>query len=303
MLALSINNLTKTYSNGTQAIKGINLNIEEGDFFGLLGANGAGKSTTIGVITGLVNKSSGTVEVFGTDINVDQFTARKNIGLVPQEFNFNIFETPMSTLVSQAGMYGISRENAIPRAEQVLRDLGLFDKKDVANRTLSGGMKRRLMIARALIHSPKLLILDEPTAGIDVELRNGMWEYLSRINKEQGTTIVLTTHYLEEIEALCNNLAIIKNGVVTLEGDVKELLNNLDGNEYIFETKEITDSQKTSLKFNTEFSLDNNQITLNITHDYDLDKAISQIQSQQLHIIGIKPKINRIEKLYLDVTN
>jgi ABC-2 type transport system ATP-binding protein len=302
MHALQLNNLTKTYSNGTQALKGINLNIEQGDFFGLLGANGAGKSTIIGIISGLVNKTSGTVKVFGTDIDQDQFLARTHIGLVPQEFNFNIFESPITTLISQAGMYGIKKEIAIERAEIILKELGLWDKKDEQSRTLSGGMKRRLMIARALIHNPRLLILDEPTAGVDVELRNGMWEYLAKIN-QTGTTIVLTTHYLEEIEALCSNLAIMKGGVINLQGGVKELLSGLDGNEYLFEVKEINSDQFSKLKFSSEYSIENNQITLNITKDYELNKAISEVQSQNLHILAIKPKINRIEKLYLDVTN
>ena len=211
--ALEIVGLEKTYSNGVQAVKGIDLTVEKGDFFALLGANGAGKSTTIGVISSLVNKTKGTVKVFGHDIDTDLGKAKTNLGLVPQEFNFSQFETLNQILVNQAGYYGVPRAEAHKRADELLAQLGLADKKDKQARTLSGGMKRRLMIARALMHKPQLLILDEPTAGVDIELRRSMWEFLKEINL-QGVTIILTTHYLEEAEMLCKNIAIIDKGQI-----------------------------------------------------------------------------------------
>ncbi|MDP4789734.1 MAG: ABC transporter ATP-binding protein, partial [Haliea sp.] len=205
--ALSIENLFKEYASGFQALKGISLEVKHGDFFALLGPNGAGKSTTIGIICSLVAKTGGKVVVYGTDIDEDFAGAKKNIGIVPQEFNFNMFEQAFDIVVNQAGYYGMSRELAVQRAEQYLRELGLWEKRNVPSRMLSGGMKRRLLIARALVHNPWLLILDEPTAGVDIEMRRSMWDFLKKLN-EQGTTIILTTHYLEEAEALCRNIAI-----------------------------------------------------------------------------------------------
>lgn len=213
MKALSIQNLSKVYNNGFEALKGISLDVDQGDFFALLGPNGAGKSTTIGIITSLVTKSSGSVRVFDTDIDIDSEAAKSFIGLVPQEFNFNGFEQVKHILVSQAGYYGIPANHAEPRADELLLQLGLWDKRHTPSRALSGGMKRRLMIARALVHKPKLLILDEPTAGVDIELRRSMWLFLQAIN-DQGTTIILTTHYLEEAEKLCRNIAIIDKGLI-----------------------------------------------------------------------------------------
>ncbi len=213
MNAIEINNLDKTYKTGTKALKGVSLSVQEGDFFALLGANGAGKTTLIGILTGLVNKTSGTVKVFGVDIDNDFSAAKNFLGVVPQEFNFHMFENVLDIVVNQAGYFGIAHKTAIKDAEEVLKKVGLWDKRKSMARTLSGGMKRRLMIARGLIHRPKILILDEPTAGVDVELRIGMWEYLREINR-QGTTIILTTHYLEEVEQMCQNAAIIKKGEV-----------------------------------------------------------------------------------------
>jgi ABC-2 type transport system ATP-binding protein len=221
--ALSIQNLKKEYGNGTVALKGVSLEIPEGDFFALLGPNGAGKTTIIGITAGLVNKSSGTVSVFGSDINTDPEIAKTNIGLVGQEVNFNPFEKPIDIVVNQAGYYGIPRSVAIPRAKQILTDLGLADKMDKTAMSLSGGMKRRLMIARALVNEPKFLILDEPTAGVDVELRRGMWEYLTGLSKK-GLTILLTTHYLEEAEQLCKHVAIINKGAIVEQGAMEEVL-------------------------------------------------------------------------------
>jgi ABC-2 type transport system ATP-binding protein len=221
--AVSIKGLTKTYKGGVQALRGVDLSIAEGDFFALLGPNGAGKTTIIGILTSLVVKSGGEVKVFGTSIDADQDLAKSHIGVVPQEFNFNIFETPLTIVANQAGYYGIPRKEALASAEVLLKDLGLWDKKDQLAQKLSGGMKRRLMIARALVHKPRLLILDEPTAGVDVELRRSMWEYLRRINRE-GTTIILTTHYLEEAEELCRNIAIINKGSILANETMESLL-------------------------------------------------------------------------------
>ena len=223
MNALSIQGLTKRYSNGVQALKGVSLEIPEGDFFALLGPNGAGKTTIIGIATGLVNKTAGTVSIFGHDIDKETELAKMNIGLVGQEINFNPFEKPINIVVNQAGYYGIPRSVAIPRAEKLLTDLGLGEKMNMNSMTLSGGMKRRLMIARALVNEPKFLILDEPTAGVDVELRRGMWEYLTGLSKK-GLTILLTTHYLEEAEQLCKHVAIINKGEIVANGSMEDVL-------------------------------------------------------------------------------
>ncbi len=229
MHAIAVKDLRKTYApqkgqgEGTEALKGVSLTVEEGDFFALLGPNGAGKTTLIGITTSLVNKSDGEVKVFGVDIDKDRSLAKTHIGLVPQEFNFNIFEKVIDIVTTQAGYYGIPRAEALSRAEKLLKDLGLWEKKDMPSQTLSGGMKRRLMIARGLVHNPKLLILDEPTAGVDVEMRHGMWEFLKKLN-EEGTTIILTTHYLEEAEALCRNIAIINKGTIVVNEPMQQLL-------------------------------------------------------------------------------
>ncbi len=230
MKAIEIKDLRKRYATGTEALRGINLSVEEGDFFALLGPNGAGKTTIIGILTSLVTKTSGEAKIFGVDISSDPSLAKTYIGLVPQEFNFNIFEKVLDIIVDQAGFYGIPRQQAIKDAEPLLKDLGLWEKKDAKSQELSGGMKRRLMIARALIHRPKLLILDEPTAGVDVELRRQMWTFLRRINSE-GTTIVLTTHYLEEAEQLCRTVAMINKGEILVHETMKALLERHGGEE------------------------------------------------------------------------
>lgn len=221
--ALNIQNLRKTYDNGVEALKGVSLTVEEGDFFALLGPNGAGKTTIIGIITSLVNKTSGEALIFDASIDTDPSTAKTYIGVVPQEFNFNIFAKVIDIVLTQAGYYGIPRKEALPRAEQLLKDLGLWEKRNSPAQSLSGGMKRRLMIARGLIHNPKLLILDEPTAGVDVEMRLGMWDFLRKLNKE-GTTIILTTHYLDEAEELCRNIAIINKGAIVVNESMQKLL-------------------------------------------------------------------------------
>jgi ABC-2 type transport system ATP-binding protein len=222
-LALSINNLEKTYATGTKALKGVSFDVAEGELFALLGANGAGKTTLIGILTGLVKKTDGSATVFGIDLDKEPEKVRSMIGVVPQEFNFSIFEKVLDIVVDAAGYYGIPRSEAVPRAEQILKDLGLFEKRNAVSRTLSGGMKRRLLIARALVHQPKLLLLDEPSAGVDVELRREMWEFVQKLNAA-GTTIILTTHYLEEAERLCKNVVLIKEGIVAEHGDIKELM-------------------------------------------------------------------------------
>lgn len=221
--ALSINNLEKTYATGTKALKGVSFDVQTGELFALLGANGAGKTTMIGILTGLVQKTGGSATVFGVDLDKEPEKVRSMIGVVPQEFNFSIFEKVLDIVVDAAGYYGIPRSEAVPRAEQILKDLGLFEKRNAISRTLSGGMKRRLLIARALVHQPKLLLLDEPSAGVDVELRREMWEFVQKLNAA-GTTIILTTHYLEEAERLCKNVVLIKEGVVAEQGDIKELM-------------------------------------------------------------------------------
>ncbi len=221
--ALNIHQLEKTYASGTRALKGVSLEVTAGDMFALLGANGAGKTTLISILVGLVKKTAGTAEVFGIDIDQHPEQARAMIGVVPQEFNFNIFEKTLNIVVDAAGYYGVPRKIALQRAEVLLKALGLWDKRDQPSRTLSGGMKRRLLIARALVHQPKLLLLDEPSAGVDVELRRGMWEFIQKLNAE-GVTIILTTHYLEEAERLCNNVVIMREGVVAEHGSIKELI-------------------------------------------------------------------------------
>ena len=232
--ALEINNLKKVYGSGVEALRGIDLSVKEGDFYALLGPNGAGKSTTIGIITSLVNKTSGKVKVFGYDLDTDLVRAKQQIGLVPQEFNFNPFETVQQIVVNQAGYYGVSRKEAMKRSEKYLKQSNLWEKRNVRARMLSGGMKRRLMIARALMHEPRLLILDEPTAGVDIELRREMWEFLRELN-ENGTTIILTTHYLEEAEMLCRNIGIIQSGELIENTSMKELLSKLQFETFIFD--------------------------------------------------------------------
>ena len=241
MKALAINNLCKTYKNGVVALKGVNLEVEQGDFFGLIGANGAGKTTIIGIITDLVRKNMGEVLVFGKSIDKEFSRIKNSIGIVPQEFNFGVFEKVRDILINQAGYYGIPRRKAEAASDKYLKSLNLWEKRDMQARTLSGGMKRRLMIARSLVHDPQLLILDEPTAGVDVELRRGMWDFLLKLNQE-GRTIILTTHYLEEAEYLCNNIGIINKGTIIENTSKKELVNQLDSQKYIFDLLRPIDS-------------------------------------------------------------
>ena len=296
-LAIEIQNLSKVYSTGTKALQDINLNIEQGDFFALLGSNGAGKTTIIGILTSLVNKTSGMVKISGVDIDQDFDTAKTFIGVVPQEFNFSIFEKVIDIVVNQGGYYGIDADAATKRAKVILTKLGLKDKMNVIARTLSGGMKRRLMIARALIHSPKILVLDEPTAGVDVELRIGMWEYLKELNA-QGMTILLTTHYLEEVEQLCKNAAIIKSGQIVKQDTVRNLLNSLDQETYQIE---VDDSSKITELPKGVCKLDNRTFEVIIQKGQGLNSIVSILDQSKIQVLGIRPKGNRLEELFLNI--
>lgn len=296
-LAIEIHNLSKTYSTGTKALQDINLEIEQGDFFALLGANGAGKTTIIGVLTSLVNKTAGTVKISGVDIDQDFDTAKTYIGVVPQEFNFSIFEKVIDIVVNQGGYYGIPYELATERAKVILTKLGLKDKMNVVARTLSGGMKRRLMIARALIHEPRILVLDEPTAGVDVELRIGMWEYLNELNAD-GVTILLTTHYLEEVEQLCKNAAIIKSGQIVKQDSVRNLLNSLDQETY---QVEVDDSSKIKGLPKGISKLDDHTFEAIIQKGQGLNSIVSLLDQSKIQVLGIRPKGNRLEELFLNI--
>ena len=295
--AISIKNLEKSYADGFQALKGISLDVEQGDFFALLGPNGAGKSTTIGVLSSLVVKTGGSVEIFGVDIDKNFPKAKSFIGVVPQEFNFNNFEKPIDILIAQAGYYGIPANEAKERADKYLKALGLWGKRDVVSRMLSGGMKRRLMIARALIHEPQLLILDEPTAGVDIELRRSMWEYLQKINA-QGTTIVLTTHYLEEAESLCRNIAIIDHGKIVQNSSMKSLLRELQEETFIFDVKEQVPEnlEIEGYKLNT---VDGNCIEVCISSGQTLNDVFKVLSEKNIQVLSMRNKANRLEELFI----
>jgi len=295
--ALIIENLSKVYKNKVEALKSISLTVEEGDFFALLGPNGAGKSTAIGIICSLVNKTTGTVKVFGHDIDKNLTEAKRNIGLVPQEFNFSQFEKVIDIVVNQAGYYGIKRKEAVIRAEEVLRQLALWDKKDSISRELSGGMKRRLMIARALMHKPKLLILDEPTAGVDIEIRRTMWEFLQQLN-EDGTTIVLTTHYLEEAESLCRNIAIIDEGKIIIDTDMKSIIAKLDVETLVLDTSDLT-SELDSLG-DYKFKLrDKNSFEVEIKKGQGVNQLFSLLEEKNIKVLSLRNKSNRLEELFV----
>ena len=297
MHALQVNNLTKTYANGVEALKGISLNVEEGDFFALLGPNGAGKSTLIGIISSLVNASSGEVNVFGTSVQQQRSKAMSHIGLVPQELNFNQFEKPLEIIVNQAGYYGIGRKVAHERAEKYLRQLQLWDKHDKISRLLSGGMKRRLMIARAMVNEPRLLILDEPTAGVDIEIRRSMWEFIREIN-ESGTTVILTTHYLEEAEELCRNIAIIDHGEIVQNTDMKSLLGTLDIETFVLDIREpvtkVPQVDGIEFKIRDEFTLEASLPKLK-----SLNTLFSALDSAGVKVMSMRNKSNRLEELFM----
>ncbi|MDC2890516.1 ABC transporter ATP-binding protein [Psychrosphaera algicola] len=299
MKALEITDLKKTYrskNRTVEALKGVTFSVEQGDFFALLGPNGAGKSTTIGVISSLVNKSSGSVKVFGYDIDTELEDAKAQIGLVPQEFNFNQFETVLQIVLNQAGYYGVERGEAHIRAEKYLKQIDLWEKRNDAARSLSGGMKRRLMIARALMHEPKLLILDEPTAGVDIEIRRSMWEFLNKINKE-GITIILTTHYLEEAEMLCRNIAIIDKGEIGENTDMKSLLSKLNIETFILDTVEF--SQAPELTDFTYSIIDDHTIEVSVEKQKGLNDVFTQLTSQNIQVLSMRNKSNRLEELFV----
>jgi ABC-2 type transport system ATP-binding protein len=296
--ALEIKTLKKVYKGGFQALKGIDLTVKKGDFFALLGPNGAGKSTTIGVITSLVNKSAGQVKVFGYDIDSDLEKAKSFIGLVPQEFNFNQFEPLMNILVNQAGYYGVERKVAIERAEKYLKQLELWDKRNDAARMLSGGMKRRLMIARALMHEPQILILDEPTAGVDIEVRRAMWDFLRELNNE-GITIILTTHYLEEAEMLCRNIAIINGGEIVENTSMKALLAQLDVETFVLDLSPHA-NPITLDKVNYRM-LDDNTLEIDLNKSQNLNPVFQQLTEKNINVLSMRNKSNRLEALFVNL--
>jgi len=301
MNALSIKNLTKTYPNGAVALHGIDLEVEAGDFYALLGPNGAGKTTAIGIVCSLVNKSGGQVEIFGHSIDTDLAAAKACIGLVPQEINLNLFETVLNIVVNQAGYYGIGRQLALQRAEKYLTELRLWDRRNSIARTLSGGMKRRLMIARALIHEPRLLILDEPTAGVDIEIRRSMWAYLERINAA-GTTIILTTHYLEEAESLCRDVAIIDAGRIIEDAAMGTILRKLQREVFVLTPRESLDAVPDLGGFSGQL-LDGGELEVTVQADQDLNLLFATLTEQNVTVISLRNKSNRLEELFLDMVD
>ncbi|MCC5890411.1 MAG: ABC transporter ATP-binding protein [Alkalibacterium sp.] len=297
--ALEINDLKKVYTGGVEALRGIDLKVEEGDFYALLGPNGAGKSTTIGIITSLVNKTSGKVKVFDYDIDGELMQAKRQIGLVPQEFNFNPFETVQQIVVNQAGYYGVPRKEAMERSEKYLKQSDLWGKRDTRARMLSGGMKRRLMIARALMHEPRLLILDEPTAGVDIELRRDMWRFLKELN-ESGTTIILTTHYLEEAEMLCRNIGIIQKGELIEDTSMKTLLAKLQFETFILDI-EPTGAKPVIRGFDSEL-VDQSTLTVEVARNQGINEVFEQLSEQGIKVLSMRNKSNRLEELFLKLT-
>ena len=297
MHALVLRKLTKVYKNGIRALKAIDLEVAEGDFFALLGPNGAGKTTAIGITTSLVNKTSGTVEVFGHDMDKELEAAKSCIGLVPQEINFNLFESPFTIVVNQAGFYGIPRTLAKQRAEKYLKQLQLWERRNSIARSLSGGMKRRLMIARALMHEPRLLILDEPTAGVDIEIRRSMWEFLRGIN-EQGTTIILTTHYLEEAENLCRNIAIIEGGNIIERDSMQNVLRKLQTEIFVFNLRDARTESPLISGFRT-LLVDPQTLEIEMTKGQSLNDVFMQLSAQGIAVHSMRNKVNRLEELFM----
>ena len=297
MTALSIRHLSKTYANGVEALKDISLDVRKGEFFALLGPNGAGKSTTIGIVSSLVNKSGGEVTVFGHSLDTERGKAKRLIGVVPQEFNFNQFEKVFDIVVTQAGFYGIPAAQARQQAEKYLRKLGLWDKRDSAARQLSGGMKRRLMIARALVHEPELLILDEPTAGVDIELRRSMWDFLTELNG-LGKTIILTTHYLEEAESLCRRIAIIDHGVIVENTDMKSLLEKLQVETFILDLAEPVTEAPALNGFEVRLR-DERTLEVAVPKSEALNNVFQQLAAKDISVMSMRNKANRLEELFL----
>jgi ABC-2 type transport system ATP-binding protein len=297
MNALSVRGLIKTYRNGVQALKGIDLDVEQGDFFALLGPNGAGKTTLIGIATSLVNKTAGSLAIFGHDIDRELEAAKACVGVVPQEINFNMFEAPETILVNQAGFYGIERKVARQRAESYLKQLQLWDKRDKMSRSLSGGMKRRLMIARALMNEPRLLILDEPTAGVDIEIRRSMWDFLRGIN-ERGTTIILTTHYLEEAETLCRNIAIIDDGRIAERDRMSSLLLKLHTETFVFTLRNSL-SVAPRLEGYVTTLLDDHSLEIEVSKDQNLNDIFLRLSALGIEVLSMRNKVNRLEEIFM----
>lgn len=301
--AIAIHNLRKTYANGFEALKGISMEVKEGDFFALLGPNGAGKSTTIGVISTLINKTGGDVVVFGRNVDTHVYQTKLDLGIVPQEVNFSQFEKVRDIVMTQAGYYGLTRKIAAERTEKYLRKLGLWDKRNERSRALSGGMKRRLMIARALVHEPRLLILDEPTAGVDIELRRSMWEFLTEINA-QGTTIILTTHYLEEAEQLCRNIAIIDKGEIIEHTSMKKLLAELDSQTFILDSEaELSGEISFSRENVSARIIDSHSLEVTIGADIAINSLFSELSEKGINVSSLRNKTNRLEQLFLSRLN
>ncbi len=299
MYALSIKDLRKTYAGGVEALKGINFNVESGDFYALLGPNGAGKTTAIGIITSLVNKTSGTVEIFGHDIDKEVEAAKACIGLVPQEMNMNLFDSVLNIVVNQAGYYGIDRKTALVRAEKYLTELRLWDRRTASARELSGGMKRRLMIARALVHEPRLLILDEPTAGVDIEIRRSMWDFLRQTN-EAGTTIILTTHYLEEAENLCRHVAIIDEGAIIEDARMSTVLRKLQREVFVLSVRDPLTEAPALDGFETEL-IEECELEVAIDAEDDLNKLFDVLNRNNIHVLSLRNKANRLEELFMGI--
>jgi ABC-2 type transport system ATP-binding protein len=297
MKALSIKNLRKTYANGNVALKGINFSVEEGDFYALLGPNGAGKSTAIGIVSSLVNKTSGDVEIFGHNLDTELEAAKTCIGLVPQEINMNLWENVNNVVLNQAGYYGLGRKLARERTEKYLRALRLWDRRDDVSRSLSGGMKRRLMIARALVHEPKLLILDEPTAGVDIEIRRSMWNFLREIN-EAGTTIILTTHYLEEAESLCRHVAIIDEGAIIEDAGMSAVLRKLQREVFVLSLSNPIDKAPTLDGFDVVLR-DDREIEVGKGPDVTLNDLFRQLNAEGIDVVSLRNKANRLEELFI----
>ncbi|WP_409525801.1 ABC transporter ATP-binding protein [Nitrincola sp. MINF-07-Sa-05] len=300
-VALAIDQLRKTYGNGFEALKGISLEVQEGDFFALLGPNGAGKSTTLGIVSSLVNKSSGKVSIFGHDLETDTARAKMELGVVPQEFNFNNFEKVLDIVVTQAGYYGIPRRQGLERAEFYLHKLGLWDKRNVSARMLSGGMKRRLMIARALVHEPRMLILDEPTAGVDIELRRSMWSFLREINSK-GTTIILTTHYLEEAESLCRNIAIIDRGEIIQNTSMRSLLQKLNTETFILDLQSDVEQLPALNGYRPRLTAPRT-LEVEVDKEQGLNNLFAQLEASGLKVVSMRNKANRLEELFVSLVD
>jgi ABC-2 type transport system ATP-binding protein len=298
MHALSVKGLVKTYRNGVQALKGVDLDVEDGDFFALLGPNGAGKTTLIGIVTSLVNKTAGQASVFGYDLDRDLERAKSCIGIVPQEINFNMFESPETIVINQAGFYGVERGLARQRAEKYLKQLHLWDKRKGIARALSGGMKRRLMIARALMHEPRLLILDEPTAGVDIEIRRSMWDFLRQINR-QGTTIILTTHYLEEAENLCRNIAIIDRGRIVERDRMSSLLRRLQTESFQLTLRDPVTAAPALPGYAAVKLVDDHTLEVEVSKDQNLNDIFARLSASGINVISMRNKVNRLEEMFM----